>query len=146
MLAFAFYTPSNEASKYDEIMSVLGASYFRVIGKGQVYGLSGRAMNINTAVADDMAEEFPAFREFWIKRPQPSDDSLVIYALLDSPSATGAYRFDLQPGTNTVLDVKAKVYLRKQVKELGLATLTNMFLYDGRQPPSQPDLHHSTRT
>ncbi|WP_370654062.1 glucan biosynthesis protein G [Methylophaga sp.] len=144
---FRVLYPINKADKYDEIMSVLGASYFRVIGKDQVYGLSGRGMNIDTAVSDDIAEEFPEFREFWIQRPKSGEDNLVIYALLDSPSATGAYRFDLQPGTATVLDVEAKVYLRKQVHELGLATLTSMFLYDGRQPPSQhnfrPQIHDS---
>ncbi|HCO01678.1 MAG TPA: glucan biosynthesis protein G, partial [Methylophaga sp.] len=126
---FRVLYPINKADKYDEIMSVLGASYFRVIGEDQVYGLSGRGMNIDTAVADDITEEFPEFREFWIQRPQPGEENLVIYALLDSPSATGAYRFDLQPGTDTVLDVEAKVYLRKDVHELGLATLTSMFLY-----------------
>ncbi|MAL50103.1 MULTISPECIES: glucan biosynthesis protein G [unclassified Methylophaga] len=144
---FRVLYPINKADKYDEIMSVLGASYFRVIGEDQVYGLSGRGMNIDTAVADDIAEEFPEFREFWIQRPQSGEENLVIYALLDSPSATGAYRFDLQPGTDTVLDVEAKVYLRKDVHELGLATLTSMFLYDGRQPPSQhnfrPQIHDS---
>ncbi len=144
---FRVLYPINNADKLDEIMSVLGASYFRVIGKQQVYGLSGRGMNIDTAVSDDVEEEFPAFREFWIERPEPGDDNLVIYALLDSPSATGAYRFDLQPGEDALLDVEAKIYLRKPVRELGLATLTSMFLYDQRQPPEQhnfrPQIHDS---
>lgn len=144
---FRVLYPINKADKHDEIMSVLGASYFRVIGKDQVYGLSGRGMNIDTAISDEIAEEFPEFREFWIQRPKLGEDNVVIYALLDSPSATGAYRFDLQPGSQTVLDVEAKIYLRKAVNELGLATLTSMFLYDGRQPPSRhnfrPQIHDS---
>ncbi len=37
---FRVMYPVNEPGKNDEIMSVLGASYFRVIGKGQIYGLS----------------------------------------------------------------------------------------------------------
>lgn len=132
---FRVLYPINKSDKLDEIMSILGASYFRVIGKDQVYGLSGRGMNIDTAVSDDIAEEFPEFREFWIERPKSGEKNLVIFALLDSPSATGAYRFNLQPGNKTVLDVDAKIFMRKQVHELGLATLTSMFLYDERQPP-----------
>ena len=72
-------------------MSLLGASYFRVVGKGQVYGLSARGLAIDTALPS--GEEFPRFREFWVERPKQGDKHLVIYALLDSPRATGAYRF-----------------------------------------------------
>ncbi len=46
---------------------MLGASYFRVLGQGQVYGLSRAALAIDTALPS--GEEFPRFREFWIERP-----------------------------------------------------------------------------
>ena len=61
-------------------MSLLGASYFRVVGKGQVYGLSARGLAIDTALPS--GEEFPRFREFWVERPKQGDKHLVIYALL----------------------------------------------------------------
>lgn len=80
--------PINKADKQDEIATFLGASYFRVVGKGQVYGLSARGLAIDTALPS--GEEFPRFREFWIERPKAQDKQLVIYALLDSPRATGA--------------------------------------------------------
>ena len=67
---------------------MLGASCFRVIGAGQVYGLSARGLAIDTALPS--GEEF-RFREFWIERPKPADKRLTIYALLDS-RADGAYR------------------------------------------------------
>ena len=89
--------PINQAGKDDEIMSVLGASYFRVVGKSKVYGLSGRGLAIDTGLP--VAEEFPAFREFWLVRPAARDKQLVFYALLDSPRATGAYRFELTPAS-----------------------------------------------
>jgi glucans biosynthesis protein len=112
-------------------MSFLGASYFRVIGKGQVYGLSGRALALDTTPPG--GEEFPAFREFWIQRPQPQERDLVIYALLDSPRATGAYEFTLRPGTDAILDVRARVLLRDNVNLLGIAPLTSMFLFGPNQ-------------
>lgn len=142
---FRVIYPINQKDKQDEIMSMLGASYFRVIGKGQVYGLSARGLAIDTALPS--GEEFPYFREFWIERPKPQDKHLVIFALLDSPRATGAYRFTLRPGKDAVVDVQARVYLRTAVDELGLAPLTSMFLFDPKQPPRQqsfrPALHDS---
>ena len=128
---FRVLYPVNENGKLDEVMSLLGASYFRVIGKGQVYGLSSRGLAIDTAPPG--GEEFPRFREYWIQRPAPQDRELVIYALLDSPRATGAYRFVLKPGADTVLDVQANVFVRGDIGMLGIAPLTSMFLYGPNQ-------------
>ena len=126
--------PLNQPGKLDEVMSLLGASYFRVIGKGQVYGLSSRGLAINTTPPN--TEEFPRFREYWVQRPAPQDKQLVIYALLDSPHATGAYRFVLTPGSDSVLDVQSNIFLRGDVPApaaLGIAPLTSMFLYGPNQ-------------
>jgi glucans biosynthesis protein len=143
---FKVLYPLNKADKQDEVMTVLGASYFRVVGKGQVYGLSARGLAIDTALPS--GEEFPRFREFWIERPVKDAKHLVIYALLDSPRATGAYRFVLRPGDDTTVDVKAKVFLRDQVNRLGLAPLTSMYLFGSNQPSAaqnfRPELHDST--
>lgn len=84
---FRLHYPLN-SDYYDELISFLGASYFRALGKGQKYGLSARGLAIDTAL--QTGEEFPIFREFWIVRPKRKDKSVTIYALLDSPSVTGA--------------------------------------------------------
>jgi glucans biosynthesis protein len=143
---FRVLYPINKADKQDEIMTMLGASYFRVIGKGQTYGLSARGMAIDTALPS--GEEFPRFREFWIQRPKPTDKHLVIFALLDSPRATGAYRLTLRPGTDTVVDVKARMFLRDRVNKLGVAPLTSMFLFGANQPSKvlnyRRELHDSS--
>ncbi|TGD00953.1 hypothetical protein C9F09_03655, partial [Salmonella enterica subsp. enterica serovar Wilhelmsburg] len=70
--------------------------------------------------------EGPRGRESWIERPLPTDTRLSVYALLDSPRATGAYRFVIIPGRDTVVDVQSKVYLRDKVGKLGVAPLTSM--------------------
>jgi glucans biosynthesis protein len=142
---FRVLYPINSKDHDDEIMSLLGASYFRVIGKNQVYGLSARGLGIDTAQAS--GEEFPYFKEFWVERPKPQDRHLVIFALLDSPRATGAYRFILRPGKDSVVDVKSRIFLRDNVSSLGIAPLTSMFLYGPNQRPNtlnyRPALHDS---
>lgn len=147
-LGFAGFKVINEINAkgtHDEVMSVLGASYFRIVGKGQVFGLSARGLAIDTALPS--GEEFPRFSEFWIEKPQPDRRSLVIYALLDSPRATGAYRMEIKPGRDSVLDVQSKVYLRENVEKLGIAPLTSMYLFGANQPwprPNyRPQLHDS---
>ncbi len=143
---FRVLYPINKADKQDEIMTLLGASYFRVVGKGQTYGLSARGMAIDTALPS--GEEFPHFSEFWIERPKPGEKQLVIYALLDSPRATGAYRLVLRPGTDSVVDVKTRMYLRENVTQLGVAPLTSMFLFGANQPAKnlnyRRELHDSS--
>lgn len=144
---FRVVYPINQAGKLDEIMSVLGASYFRVIGKGQIYGLSGRGLAIDTGLP--ITEEFPKFREFWLRRPKPQDKQLTFYALMDSPRATGAYEFTLVPGADTVLNVKARVFMREGAapRTLGIAPLTSMFLFGPNQPSPtynfRPAIHDS---
>ncbi|KAF1010335.1 MAG: Glucans biosynthesis protein G [Pseudomonas fluorescens] len=143
---FRVLYPINKEDKQDEIMTMLGASYFRVIGKDQAYGLSARGMAIDTALPS--GEEFPRFTEFWIERPKPGDKHLVIFALLDSPRATGAYRLILRPGADTIVDVKSRMFLRDKVSKLGVAPLTSMYLFGANQPSKvlnyRRELHDSS--
>lgn len=129
----------------DEIASFLGATYFRMVGRGQVYGASARGLAIDTA--QPSGEQFPRFTEFWVARPDQADNVLTVYALLDSPSVTGAYRFLIRPGEDTVAEVRAQLYFRGGVGKLGVAPLTSMFLYGANQPAPtpnfRPEIHDS---
>ncbi len=133
---FRVHTAINTKAYLDEFVVFLGASYFRAVAKGQVYGLSARGLAINTAEA--VGEEFPWFREFWIVKPTPGNAAkgLTVYALLDSPSLAGAFAFTIMPGRETVMDVASRIYLRTPVKKLGIAPLTSMFLYGENSLPS----------
>jgi glucans biosynthesis protein len=124
---FRLHYRLNTPKYYDEFAVFLGASYFRMIGKNEVYGLSARGLAIDTALQS--GEEFPYFREFWLVRPQPSAKRISLYALLDSPSATGAYEFGIRPGKATLSNVTVTLFLRKEVKKLGMAPLNSMFFY-----------------
>jgi len=129
---FRLHAPVNRADIYDEVVAFLGASYFRALGRGNVYGLSARGLAVNTASGRD--EEFPQFTAFWLERPAVQSPQLTVYASLDSPSVTGAYRFVITPGENTVVDVTMRLFLRKDVQQLGVAPLTSMFLLGDSDP------------
>jgi glucans biosynthesis protein len=121
---FRLHYPLNVPQAFDEVIAFLGASYFRFLGRNQRYGLSGRGLAVG---AGTDAEEFPIFREFWIDTPAPNADHATIYALLDGASVTGAYRFDLYPGQDSVLDVSTTLFPRKPGVKFGLAPLSSMF-------------------
>jgi glucans biosynthesis protein len=126
---FRVRAPINSRDVATEFIVFQGASYFRAIGRGQVYGLSARGLALRTGEAG--GEEFPAFTRFWIEKPAPRATSIVIHALLDSPSTTGAYRFKVTPGTRTQVEVQFTLYPRVDLKGVGIAPLTSMFLFDG---------------
>ena len=134
----------NQPDYLDELAVFQGASYFRVLGRGQRYGLSARGLAVDTVGAN--AEEFPRFSEFWLERPSADDRSLTAYALLESASVSGAYRFVIYPGEETIVDVQARLFVRRAVGTLGLAPLTSMFAHGENQPDAsdfRPRVHDS---
>jgi glucans biosynthesis protein len=142
---FRVHTPLNVAAYRDEVVVFHGASYFRPLGKGTVYGLSARGLAID--MGEPQPEEFPSFTQFYLVRPGPNDDVLWILALLESRRATGAYAFHLQPGDPTLIDVTAKIFVREPVAALGIAPLTSMYLF-GEDAPNRfgdfrPEVHDS---
>jgi glucans biosynthesis protein len=108
-----------------DVAAFLGASYFRAVGGEKQYGLSARGLAIDTGL--DRGEEFPVFEAFWLQRPEPDASRLTVYALLDSPSIAGAYRFDIVPGATLAMDVDVALYPRRTIERLGIAPLTSMF-------------------
>ena len=136
--------PLNTSAYKDELVVFHGASYFRALGAGQRYGLSARGLAIDTV--GGQAEEFPDFTRFWVVKPAADATTLTIYALLDSPRATGAYQFDVHPGGETVMDVHGRIFLRASVGTLGIAPLTSMFFFGENQPHRtdfRPEVHDS---
>ena len=131
-------------------VAFLGASYFRAIGGLGQYGLSARGIAIDAAVPG-RDEEFPAFTEFYIEGADRPDAPVIVYALLDGPSVTGAFRFSMVRGldrTNgVVMDVESSIFLRKDVERLALIPLTSMFWYGeygGQQLNDwRPEVHDS---
>ena len=124
---FRIHYPLNSARTFDELISFVGASYFRFLGRDQKYGLSARGLAIGTGKLDNN-EEFPFFKEFWIEQPTLGSDKITLYALLDSPSLAGAYQFDIFPQDETAINLTISVFPRVPVERLGMAPLTSMYL------------------
>lgn len=141
---FRIHAPINTADRFDEVAAFLGASYFRAVAKGVGYGLSARGLSIGSG---EPGEEFPAFRAFWVERPAAGARSLVLHALLDGPSAAGAYRFEVTPGETTTMEVTAALVPRRPLASVGLAPLTSMYLFGPEQPRRfddfRPEVHDS---
>ncbi|MET0340111.1 MAG: glucan biosynthesis protein [Polyangiales bacterium] len=113
--------------KTQDWVAFLGASYFRTIGSLNQYGLSSRGLAVNTTAPG--GEEFPDFTEFYLESPEKEGEPVVIYALLDGPSVSGAYRFACRRTTGVVMDIECAVFMRNDVAQLGISPLTSMFWF-----------------
>lgn len=129
--------PLNTANYADEFLVFQGASYFRGVSKGQLYGLSARGLAID--VAGPRGEEHPIFRQFWVERPSSDHDSMVVHALLDSTRVTGAYRFGIYPGSPLRMDIEVTLFPREDIEHVGLAPLTSMFMHGPLDPAELAD-------
>lgn len=122
-----------------------GASYFRGIGTGEIYGLSARGLALKTG--DPMGEEFPDFIAFWVETPADHDKSVTVHALMDSPSCAGAFRFEITHGDVLNMEVEATILARTDMAHVGIAPLTSMFLFDAtdraRFSDFRPNVHDS---
>lgn len=124
---FRVHGPLNRADINDEFVVFQGATYFRAIGRLQHYGLSARGLALNTG--QPSGEEVPYFRAFYVEKPRAGTPEIVVHAVLDSPSLTGAYRFTIQPGETTSMEVDCTLFPRRPVSHVGLAPLTSMYLH-----------------
>ncbi len=142
---FRILYPLNRPDTMDELAVFQGATYFRALPAGLRYGLSARAIAVNTAGVGP--EEFPRFRDFWVHRPGPKDTKVRVLGLFDSPGLAGACDFTIQPGTSTVMEVRISFFARTNLSNYGVAPLTSMFLYgensEGRFGDFRPEVHDS---
>jgi len=124
---FRVLTVLNQAGKFDELVSFKGASFFRALGAGTVYGASARGLSIGTASAE--GEEFPYFTEFWLVKPTSASPAVTVYALMDGESVTGAFEFQITPGPETRMEVSAAFFPRRELTSVGIAPLTSMYFF-----------------
>jgi periplasmic glucans biosynthesis protein len=129
-------------------VSFLGASYFRADGPFMQYGLSARGLAIDTGLS--RPEEFPRFSAFWLGAPENPGDQLGVWALLESASVVGAYRFGLSGGSlkqPSLVTVHARLFFRNAVERLGVAPLTSMYWYSQQNrivaDDWRPEVHDS---
>ncbi|MDR3417359.1 MAG: glucan biosynthesis protein D [Nevskia sp.] len=141
-LGFAGFRVLYHTDWVRDVAAFQGASYFRAVDGDLQYGMSARGLAVDSGLDP---EEFPVFTSYWLERPAPNSDSFYVYALLDSKSVTGAYRFLLTLGDTLVMDVDAALYPRRAIERIGIAPLTSMFQYgenDRRRANDwRPEIH-----
>ena len=140
---FRVHYPLNRRDYLDEAFVFLGASYFRAVAKDQAYGLSARGLAIGTL----KKEEFPDFTTFWLIEPAPGASDMKLYALLDGPSISGAYEFQIFPGPETRMAIHAILFPRRDVQDPGVAPLSSMFWFGENTSNTfgnfRPEVHDS---
>ncbi len=144
-LGFSGFRVMNGAGSDTDWLAFQGASYFRSAGQDNQYGASARGIAVDTGMSTK--EEFPRFREFWLEEGSPAQPSITIYALLDGPSLSGAYRFVASKQAGALMDVQAELFIRNGIKRLGIAPLTSMYWFgenDRRYDTDwRPEIHDS---
>ena len=115
-----------ERGELGEFAVFQGASFFRLVARGQGFGATARALILRPA--DGRGEEFPRWRAFFLERPS-ADGPLVVHALIDSESLAGAFRFTLRPGDASVADVEGMLVTRAAIDHVGLAGMQTSYLF-----------------
>ncbi|MEC9483281.1 MAG: glucan biosynthesis protein D [Halomonas sp.] len=144
-LGFAGFRIHHQSDWQRDVAAFLGASYFRAVSDSMQYGMSARGLAIDTAMG--RPEEFPDFTRFWLVRPEPGSKVVIVYALLESPSITGAYRFAISDTGGVTMEVDAALYPRKPIERLGIAPLTSMYMVGENDRDAnwdwRPEIHDS---
>jgi glucans biosynthesis protein len=143
------HTNLNSDGYRDETIVFQGASYFRSLGRGNAFGLSARALAIDTG--ETTPEEFPRFDALYLVKPAgdfgSAQRSMWVLATLDSPRVTGACAFRITPGEETHVDVTLQLFFREPVRALGLAPFSSMHLFGEAAPhrfdAARPEVHDS---
>jgi periplasmic glucans biosynthesis protein len=127
-------------------VAFLGAAYFRAIGELFQYGLSARGIALDVALAE-RAEEFPSFSRCYFVPPDEGSHTVTVYAALEGPSIAGAYRFIMQRDKAVLMDIDARLFLRRDVTRFGIAPMTSMYWYSETIKPTgidwRPEVHDS---
>ncbi len=104
-----------------------GATFFRAIARGQVFGAVARSLVLRPG--EQRGEEIPVFRAFWIERPGPAATALTVHGLIDSESATAAVRMTVRPGDVTINDIELALFARVQLDNVGFGGMMGTFLF-----------------
>ncbi|KFC70317.1 Glucans biosynthesis protein G precursor [Bosea sp. LC85] len=125
-LQFSGFRVSAGLERPYEVAIFQGATFFRAVARGQNFGALARALILRPG--ETRGEEIPFFRAFWIERPNPASGMLVIHALLDSESLSGAVRMTLRPGDVTFIDVEMTLFARQALDHVGFGCTMGTFM------------------
>jgi glucans biosynthesis protein len=126
-LGFSGFRLHFGSDRLQEAAVFQGATFFRAIARGQMFGAIARTLVLRPG--EQRGEEVPYFRGFWIERPGPAANAIVIHALIDSESATAAARMTVRPGDMSINDVELTLFARVQLENVGFGGMMGNFLF-----------------
>lgn len=135
-------TRLNLPDRWDEVLVLQGASYFRALARDTVYGLSARGLALGTGGPGP--EEFPVTRAISVFS---AGEALRFGCLIDSPRAAAALIATLTPGRESVMACTLHLFPREALPDAGIAPLTSMFQHNALGPARiddfRPRVHDS---
>ena len=107
---FRLLYPLAHSKPVDEVIAFVGASYFRALATGQVYGISARGLAIDTS--DSMPEEFPDdSSEFWLCKPAPARANCSFSPASIAPGKRRLIASSSDPAKRQSLDIETRSFL-----------------------------------
>ncbi len=113
--------------RQEEVAVFQGACFYKAIADHQMPGITARALALR--VGDPKGEEVPRIVAVWIEKPTRAKNALIIHALMDSPSLSGAFRFTLRPGEATIIDTECTLFTRVMIDHYGLGAMQATHLF-----------------
>lgn len=109
------------------VASFQDASYFAAIVPNQTWGLIARPLTVRATSGP--GEEAPQIRMVWIEQPSVASNTLVIHALIDTPSLAAAYQFTLRANDVVIVDTECTIFARNAVGHFGLAATQATYFF-----------------
>lgn len=116
----------NRPGQFDELISFLGNSRFRALGRSNVYGVYANAF---LTLGQDGGIDFGRFSDFWLGKPSEKSTNIVFYAIADADDAVSAYKYEATQGDNCVVKVTQTIYPREEIIGIGIAPMSSVYLF-----------------
>lgn len=133
--------PAKGQSKDTGALRALGATFLNGMPTG-IAGATARLLAIDTGLPT--GEEYPAFTDIWLVRPEARATQTQLYAIAESPRTTAAYALQVTLGDPVQVAVSARLFLREVPRKLVPLALTAGFLRGETSPPADalyPQVH-----
>lgn len=119
------------------VASFYNAAVLSAIARNQEWGAISRLLTVRSA---DQKAEVPLIRGIWIERPSPPASALVMHALVDTPSLTGAFHFTLRGQNAVLIDTECTIFARRDIEHFGLSPIYATHLIGPLGPRVEDDV------
>ncbi|HBM15555.1 MAG TPA: hypothetical protein DD381_04310 [Lentisphaeria bacterium] len=134
----------NRPGSFDELISFLGDSKFRALGRNNVYGAYALAY---MTIGKDGGVNIAKYSYFWLGKPREGDSKIVFFAIADCENAVSAFRYEVSQGDTCVINVKQTIYPREKISKIAIAPMASVYVYGKATKKSMtslyPEMHYS---